>query len=170
MLPSTPPWPSNAPLALLAFTLMDHYHRVVVPSLKALRANQQGETQVASMRARGEHMHEQAAFVELTEVLRPAEQEQHRLRATGFFNHLYRLFQAQLIDPDLFVLVLEPAAARLWLDHVAPLDRAIRRAAGGGDEEHPVETFYRRYADTRQLLLRVVKTETARAAEPAGAH
>lgn len=145
---------STGERALLAIDLLSRYH-AIVPSLRALRAHQQ------QTRSSWDQ-----AFLTATLV------EEHRHLATGLFNHLFLLFQHQLIDVDLFCLVISRAGAKLWLEHVAPLDGQVRsRHRSPSDEpeaEHPVEHFYRRYAETGDLLLRVRKTDPALAATPAG--
>jgi hypothetical protein len=61
---------------------------------------------------------------------------------------MYRLLVAGLLDAELFTLVIPPRGAELWLEHVAPLDRAIRQRVQGEppNAPHPIESFYRNYA------------------------
>jgi hypothetical protein len=84
-----------------------------------------------------------------------ASREAHRVIATGIFNRMYVLWQMKVIGADVFGVVISRRAAQLWLEHVAPLDKAVReRARGSADDEgavHPMELFYRAYADGRLI-------------------
>lgn len=136
----------DAAQALLLFTLMERYQEVA-GCLKVLRVQRLEQEQQGTL------------------MLTPKTQEALRSKATGLFNHLYRLVQMGLLTPEGFALVIEPRAARLWLDNVAQLDAAVRAQActlEGRKQpydpgEHPVERFYQKYAETGRLMLRVSK-------------
>lgn len=139
----------NAPLispspqeALLVLTILERYQQVA-QILKALREDRTAQAMGANL-------------------MSVQERENSRVAATGLFNQLYMLVQSRLLTPDGFSLVLAPRAAQLWLEYVAPLDAAVRLAAAAreGSEapalgEHPIELFYRKYAESGGVLLRV---------------
>lgn len=117
----------NYAKASLVYQLLKDYH-AITPDLKALRAGS----------------------------LLPEQAEAARSRATGWFNQVFLLWMAQLIDLSVLRWVATRAGATLYLAHVAPLDAAIRNAraqADGRDEvplgEHPVERFWAEYAEGR---------------------
>lgn len=151
------PWETDTATALLAYRLMERYHQVA-QMFKVLR----------------EHHAQREKFDGASTVLNAEGEECHRVEATGLFNHLYRLVQHRLISPVLFVAVLEPEAASLWLEYVAPLDHQVRVRAHGHDAlplgQHPVELFYAEYAKTGRVMLLVPKTKEAVDHAPATAH
>lgn len=76
--------------------------------------------------------------------------EHYRNLATGWFNRVFTLYRFGLLTVDDLQIVAPPRAAQLWRDHVARMDKAVREAAHGPDAEdyaHPVEVFWRDYAD-----------------------
>lgn len=127
--------------ALLAVDLMDRYHQAA-QHLKVLREQ-------------FEILKKFDGFGLPAEVI-----EAHRAEATGIFNHMVRLLQADLISADLFCLILPRDGARLWLDCVAPLDHAVRQSAAArsgkpaaGLGETVIEVFYQKYADEGALYI-----------------
>lgn len=116
--------------ALLLYTLKTDYH-ALTPSLKALRASVAGDL-----------------------ALLPEQIEIHRHTVTGWFNAVYALWMSKAITKELLFLVASPRAAQLWVEFVAPLDKAVREAAhGAGDGRmNPVEKFWTRYAK-KELLV-----------------
>lgn len=116
--------------SLLLHQLLKDYQDVAV-SLKVLRSGCQSET------------------CQLEE--QPCQKlDPHRSHATGWFNRVFTLYRFGLLTVDDLQIVAPPRAAQLWRDHVAPLDKVVREAAHGPDAEdyvHPVEVFWRDYAD-----------------------
>lgn len=142
------PWTPNGGAALLALTLLEKYHQVaqVFKVLRKERDIRKHFDQGDLLKGHGEMSAEDI--------------EAHRAVATGLFNQLFILVQNRLIDPAMLAVVLQPRAASLWLELVAPLDAEVRTAAAARAGmtaltfgEHPIEIFYRKYADTGQVLL-----------------
>lgn len=137
------PWLPDHSSALLALNLLERYH-AIAQDLKVL-------------------LEEMAVYRKMgTFTLPAATIEAHRVQATGLFNHLCRMLFAGLLSPELFTFVIDRRAAKLWLEHVAPLDHAIRKAAAEregrqalGLGETVIEVFYQRYADTGELAMPV---------------
>ena len=114
----------NSPDAFLVYQLLKDYHEQVAPAFKQLRT--------------------------LDPSSDPSSVEALRVKATGWFNQVATLYLRSLIDANTFRTVASPAAARLWVEYVVPLDTEIRRAAHGDDaaDQVPmVERFWRDYAD-----------------------
>lgn len=137
--PAISPRPQDAQFLLM---LLERYHQAA-QIFKALREDK-------------------AAQDKGTNLMSIQERENSRVAVTGLFNHLYVLVQSRMLTPEGFSIVISPRAASLWLELVAPLDAAVRlaQAARSGGEaaplgEHPIDRFYRRYADTGGVLLRV---------------
>ena len=137
--PAISPRPQEAQFL---FLLMERYHQVA-QIFKVLREDR-------------------AAQAMGTSLMSVQERDNSRVAVTGLFNHLYVLVQSRLLTPEGFCLVIVPAAAKLWVELVAPLDADVRQAAAvrsGGEAaplgEHPIDLFYTRYAETGGVLLRV---------------
>jgi hypothetical protein len=108
--------------ANFALHLMDRYH-AILPQLKALRSNEGT----------------------------PEDIEAARFEVSYHFGSLFTLYRGGFIDAELLQSAISPGAAKLFIDHVAPLDKAVReRTATDPDGyTHPVEEFWREYAHGR---------------------
>ncbi len=126
--------------ATLLYTLLKDYHETA-RHIKALRADQ--ETPGL-----------------LTDELREA----HRHAATGWFNAVFVLWMTGSLAMETLKAVASPRAAQLWLEYVAPLDKAIRLSRGG-KAENPVETFWTEYVK-KQLVAPGSSMDDAPAPEP----
>ena len=121
--------------AALVYRLLKDYHDEVAPALRFLRVV-----------AKRNEVHQYPPAVILDET--PGVDTQ-RVRATGWFNHVFSLYSTGLITLDDFALVSTMRAAQLWVEFVLPLDTAIRIAAYGPDVEgysNPVAEFWTDYA------------------------
>lgn len=85
------------------------------------------------------------------QTLTPEEREYHRAAATGWFNAVFVLWQMKAITKETLYAVASPRAAMLWLEFVAPLDKAIRLSKGG-TEKNPVEKWWTKYAK-KELVM-----------------
>ena len=109
--------------SLLLGSYLRRYHEDVAPSLKRLRAHAQG-----------------------SQPLDAGALEQARVQATGLFNEVYALRARHVLPDGVLEMTIAPRAADLWCQYVAPLDVAVRVAAGGSADPGPVERFYAAYA------------------------
>lgn len=114
----------NSPDALLVYQLLKDYHREVAPALKTL-----------------------GRLLAAGPLSDPSLVETERVAATGWFNQVATLYLRGLIDERTFRTVASPRAAALWVELVAPLDREVRRAAGGEDAANVVTMVERLWRD-----------------------
>jgi len=126
--------------AALVYQLLRDYHDTVAPALKQLRAHKDVRSDV---------------LLDWNEI------EINRVRATGWFNHVFALYSNGLIALEDFGIVASVRAAQLWVAFVLPLDVEIRKAAHGPDVEgysNPVADFWTDYA-AGQLRIYGPKTD-----------
>lgn len=84
------------------------------------------------------------------------QREESRSRASGWFGAVLTLYRSGLLTTADMQIVASPAAARLFVDHVAPLDAAVRVAAHGAEDAnyvHPSVAFWTALADGQLLVF-----------------